>query len=289
MASSVQLTVEGDCDCLIQESSDVVLCLSDGWEEKTINGTKFVLGTVVSINEKCTSIKKGNCFYEAVKSCEYVVDVLTDQFEPIDPDDEDSEVWEPEDADVESVTKSNCFYSTVIDTIVTHTRISDDEQNLIEPLPDGIVVPQATIVTGYDTSGEVTAFPITASVEITNPSTFLPMRVLGFTHFWGRFTTVADATGRSITVDLTIDGVSPTSGAFVAGVLNSATSSVMNSNFEWNHDFGFITDNNDDYTLLDPGESKIYAVTFDGTLVGGDAIQAINCQLSLIGINYSPL
>lgn len=288
MASSVQLTVDGDCDCLMQESTDVVLCLSDGWEEKTLNGTKFVLGTIVSVNEKCTSVKKGNCYYPGVKSCEYVVDVLTDQFEPIDPDDEDSELWEPEDDDVESVTKSNCFYSTIIDTLVTNTRISDDEQNLLETLSDGLLVPQATIVTEYNQSGEQTVFPITATVTVTNPSTFLPMRVIGNVSFYGRFTTIASSTDRFVEVDLAIDTVSPIS-SFQLDRIPSSTTAAMRTGFNFSLDLGVWTNNDDDLTLLDPEESKIYEITIDGTMDGSDTIEAINCAISVTGINFSPL
>ena len=287
-SNSVQLTVDGDCDCLMQESTDVVLCLSDGWETKTLTGTKFVLGTIVSVNEKCTSIKKGNCCYPGVKSCEYIVDVLLDQFEAIDPDDEDSDLWEPESDDVESVTKSNCFYSTIIDTLVTHGRVSDDEQNLITILEDGVFASQSTIVNGYSQSGESTAFPITTSVTITNPSNYLPMRVMGNMHFFGRFSLIANAGGRTITREIEIDSVS-VSGPSQVVIVPSATSSAMNSNAEWFEDLGDLTNLNDGYTLLNPGDSKTYTVTFNGTLISGDTADSLNVQLTLVGINFSPL
>lgn len=154
----------------------------------------------------------------------------------------------------------------------------------------GIPAPlyQTTIVNAYAVAGEATEFPVTVAVSITNPSTVLPMRVIGSTQFWGRFELIADATSRDITREILVDSVS-VSGPVLVGFIPSATDSAMNSHFTWGEDLGPLTNTDDDSTLLDPGESKVYEFTFDGTMVAGDTIVAINAQLTLIGINYTVL
>lgn len=172
-----------------------------------------------------------------------------------------------------------CLVSWVQEQIAT---IVHPEAPEIPPFPD---IPQYAVVRAQDNSIGV-SLPLTASVTITNPSNTLEMQIFGYVLMSAAVQMAANAAVRSLTWELSIDGVSQ--GVQAVGNITSSPTAVINSTFLSIIDMQHLSD----ATLhLDPNESRTFEVEIaDLNWQAGDVIGGAGAgvKIYLAGFNYIP-